>query len=766
MAIYSLYHFDEKDEYNSIDDNTRVTLIVIHIIIIHNSCFGFFLFYNYNIYIRYNIRILGNIMSNNVDATAAFEAEKEREAFLESIFKPFKAWYNKEGTKEEIKERKNMFGRFPIFWKGLKKWKHYEGAYAAYTQANNSGGNNNNNNNAVKATSDTTTNIANMVPTAVSINNNTSTNTTAAAATDTTGTKKRKRKSRWAAETNTSVVQDSNKSSRWSIPTADNLTGKVKILPSGFIVPAGLTMKDEDVFVYKIRLEQLKEKMMRVPEEASKRDADPDRSPSPEPVYNMQGIRTNGRLQRMTEACEKEEEKLMIGMLRADPTLRNTFNYRIVRKVYCPVKEFPHYNFIGLVLGPRGATQKQMEGETGCKIAIRGKGSIRAGRNVRQGSQHERSQNEDLHVLITGDDIDMVERTIELVKPLLRPLDDDRNIHKQRQLRQLALINGTLRESTYCNYCGEEGHAHYACPKRKQAEMAKLKQVRCAICGEVSHVTADCKYTKEELQNKKRKVDGDFQNFMAGLTGTGRSDQNATAEYTATLDSHNKNNTNNNNEVIPILNVVATGASQNNATSQINSNNNSNNNNNDPPPILNYGMAMQAPPPLLGMQQQQQQQGPPPILGMHRGGGLPRGIGMPSRGRGRGRGRGSAAMMKPAWMVQQEKEAAMKGQESGKDMIGKPLEDNSNSNGPPPSTNNNNNNMQQMNQFQPPPINPQMNQFQPPPQMAQFQQQQYMPPMGNFMQQPPPQMPMYGMYQQPVPMNTKKYAPDVSDWGD
>ena len=83
-------------------------------------------------------------MSNNVDDTAAFEAEKEREAFLESIFKPFKAWYNKEGTKEEIKERKNMFGRFPIFWKGLKKWKHYEGAYAAYTQANNSGDNNNN----------------------------------------------------------------------------------------------------------------------------------------------------------------------------------------------------------------------------------------------------------------------------------------------------------------------------------------------------------------------------------------------------------------------------------------------------------------------------------------------------------------------------------------------------------------------------------------------------------------------------------------------
>ena len=42
IPIVGFRHFDEKDEYNSIDDNTRVTLIVIHIIIIHNSCFGFF----------------------------------------------------------------------------------------------------------------------------------------------------------------------------------------------------------------------------------------------------------------------------------------------------------------------------------------------------------------------------------------------------------------------------------------------------------------------------------------------------------------------------------------------------------------------------------------------------------------------------------------------------------------------------------------------------------------------------------------------------
>ena len=38
------------------------------------------------------------------------------------------------------------------------------------------------------------------------------------------------------------------------------------------------------------------------------------------------------------------------------------------------------------------------------------------------------------------------------------PVDDGINEHKQRQLRELALINGTLREEDYCSICGEKGH--------------------------------------------------------------------------------------------------------------------------------------------------------------------------------------------------------------------------------------------------------------------------------------------------------------------
>jgi splicing factor 1 len=47
------------------------------------------------------------------------------------------------------------------------------------------------------------------------------------------------------------------------------------------------------------------------------------------------------------------------------------------------------------------------------------------------------------------------------VAGLLRPIDDDANEHKQKQLRELALINGTLRDDEYCHVCGEKGHRQY-----------------------------------------------------------------------------------------------------------------------------------------------------------------------------------------------------------------------------------------------------------------------------------------------------------------
>ena len=39
---------------------------------------------------------------------------------------------------------------------------------------------------------------------------------------------------------------------------------------------------------------------------------------------------------------------------------------------------------MGRILGPRGMTTKQLEQETGCKIMVRGKGSMRDKKKVRK----------------------------------------------------------------------------------------------------------------------------------------------------------------------------------------------------------------------------------------------------------------------------------------------------------------------------------------------------------------------------------------------
>ncbi len=46
------------------------------------------------------------------------------------------------------------------------------------------------------------------------------------------------------------------------------------------------------------------------------------------------------------------------------------------------------FNFVGRILGPRGLTAKQLEAETGCKIMVRGKSSMRDKKKVRHKSNN------------------------------------------------------------------------------------------------------------------------------------------------------------------------------------------------------------------------------------------------------------------------------------------------------------------------------------------------------------------------------------------
>ncbi|XP_055632848.1 protein held out wings [Toxorhynchites rutilus septentrionalis] len=124
-------------------------------------------------------------------------------------------------------------------------------------------------------------------------------------------------------------------------------------------------------------------------------------------------------------------------------------------KVYVPVKEHPDFNFVGRILGPRGMTAKQLEQETGCKIMVRGKGSMRDKKKeeANRGKPNWEHLSDDLHVLITVEDTEnrasiKIKRALDEVKKLLVPHAEGEDELKKRQLMELAIINGTYRDSS------------------------------------------------------------------------------------------------------------------------------------------------------------------------------------------------------------------------------------------------------------------------------------------------------------------------------
>jgi len=83
--------------------------------------------------------------------------------------------------------------------------------------------------------------------------------------------------------------------------------------------------------------------------------------------------------------------------------LHNDKPQKLAVKIKVPVKEHPRYNFVGKLLGPKGATLKELQQQTACKMAIMGKGSMRdkdKEEELRKEGGKYAHLNEDLHVLV------------------------------------------------------------------------------------------------------------------------------------------------------------------------------------------------------------------------------------------------------------------------------------------------------------------------------------------------------------------------------
>ncbi|XAR67311.1 hypothetical protein NMG60_11002018 [Bertholletia excelsa] len=122
-------------------------------------------------------------------------------------------------------------------------------------------------------------------------------------------------------------------------------------------------------------------------------------------------------------------------------------------RVDIPVDQYPSYNFVGRLLGPRGNSLKRVEASTECRVLIRGRGSIKdpAKEEMMRGKPGYEHLNEPLHILVEAElPVEIVDARLmqarEILEDLLKPMDESQDFYKKQQLRELAMLNGTLRE--------------------------------------------------------------------------------------------------------------------------------------------------------------------------------------------------------------------------------------------------------------------------------------------------------------------------------
>lgn len=252
------------------------------------------------------------------------------------------------------------------------------------------------------------------------------------------------------------------------------------------------------------------------------------RSPSPEPIYSSDGKRLNTREFRTRRKLEEDRHTLVTRMQVINPDFKPPVDYkppiiRVSDKVMIPQEEHPEINFVGLLIGPRGNTLKTMEKETGAKIIIRGKGSVKEGKVGRKDGQPLPGEDEPLHAYITATNPEHVKKAVERIKEVIRQgveVPENQNDLRRMQLRELAQLNGTLRENDgmRCNNCGATDHKSWLCPDKPNV----TNNIVCSSCGAAGHIARDCRQKRPgmggpPIAGDKAKIDEEYMSLMAEL---------------------------------------------------------------------------------------------------------------------------------------------------------------------------------------------------------------------------------------------------------
>ncbi|KAG7027519.1 KH domain-containing protein, partial [Cucurbita argyrosperma subsp. argyrosperma] len=182
------------------------------------------------------------------------------------------------------------------------------------------------------------------------------------------------------------------------------------------------------------------------------------RSPSPMASSNLISNVSSAGLSGWNGLPQEQRLSRPPGMTmdwQSAPASPSSLTVKRILRLEIPVDTYPNFNFVGRLLGPRGNSLKRVEVTTGCRVYIRGKGSIKDPDKEeklrgRPGYEH---LNEPLHILIEGDlPVNIVDIRLrqaqEIIEELLKPVDESHDYIKRQQLRELAMLNSSFREES------------------------------------------------------------------------------------------------------------------------------------------------------------------------------------------------------------------------------------------------------------------------------------------------------------------------------
>ncbi|MBN3288058.1 KHDR3 protein, partial [Polyodon spathula] len=173
------------------------------------------------------------------------------------------------------------------------------------------------------------------------------------------------------------------------------------------------------------------------------------RSPA---VSGSRGRSTSGRSPAVTCTRAREIEKLQKDEEKEDEKFIDVVinkNMKLGQKILIPVKQFPKFNFVGKLLGPRGNSLKRLQEETLTKMSILGKGSMKEKEKEEElrksGEAKYQHLSEDLHVLIEvfappAEAYARMGHALDEIKKFLIP--DYNDEIRQAQLQELTYLNG------------------------------------------------------------------------------------------------------------------------------------------------------------------------------------------------------------------------------------------------------------------------------------------------------------------------------------